>query len=78
MQIFVTGHSLGSGVGTLLSLAMQSYLDEQMGPGAAPAVSASLAAPLNVGGPEFVDYYNERVNARRIAFVYDSIPQVWA
>ncbi|GAB4820078.1 hypothetical protein N2152v2_007124 [Parachlorella kessleri] len=74
--VFVTGHSLGSGVGTLLSLGIQSYLDEQLGADVAPVVSASLAAPLNVGGPEFVDYYNQRVNARRIAFVYDSIPQV--
>ncbi|GAB4823518.1 hypothetical protein N2152v2_010564 [Parachlorella kessleri] len=75
-QVFVGGHSLGSGVGTLLSLAIQSYLDEQLGPEAAPTVSASLSAPLNVGGPEFVDYFNERVNARRIVFQYDAIPQV--
>jgi hypothetical protein len=74
-QIFLGGHSLGGGVGTLLSYAMQSYLDDEMGAGA-PTVNAVLSAPINAGGPEFVGLFNERINARRIVFKYDSAPQV--
>ena len=76
-QIFVTGHSLGGAVGSLLAYAAQSYLDSQLG-AASPAVSAVLFAPPNVGPPAFVDQFNKRVNARRIAMEYDIVPQVGA
>lgn len=71
----MTGHSLGGGVGTLVSYAAQSYLNQQMG-AAAPAVSSVLFAPPNAGSPEFVDSFNQLVNARRLAFEYDIVPQV--
>lgn len=74
-QVFVTGHSLGAGVGTLVSYAAQSYLNQQMG-AAAPVVGAVLTAPPNAGSPEFVNAFNQLVNARRLAFEYDIVPQV--
>ncbi len=54
---------------------MQRFLDEAVGTGA-PVVDAALSAPLNVGGPEFVGLFNQHVNARRVVFQYDVIPQV--
>ncbi len=71
----MTGHSLGAGVGTLVSYAAQSYLNQQQG-AAAPVVGAVLVAPPNAGSPEFVDSFNQLVNARRLAFEYDIVPQV--
>lgn len=71
----MTGHSLGGGVGTLVAYAAQSYLNQQMG-AAAPAVGSVLFAPPNAGSPEFVDSFNQLVNARRLAFEYDIVPQV--
>ncbi|PRW33116.1 lipase [Chlorella sorokiniana] len=75
-QVFVTGHSLGAGVGTLLSYATQSYLNEKLG-AAAPVVGAVLVAPPNAGSPQFVDAFNTLVNARRLAFEYDIVPQAF-
>lgn len=75
-QVFVTGHSLGAGVGTLVSYAAQSYLNQQMG-AAAPVVGAVLTAPPNAGSPEFVNAFNQLVNARRLAFEYDIVPQAF-
>lgn len=74
-QVLLTGHSLGAGVGTLVSYAAQSYLNQQMG-AAAPVVGAVLTAPPNAGSPEFVNAFNQLVNARRLAFEYDIVPQV--
>lgn len=42
-EVFVTGHSLGGAVGTLVSYAVQQLLDSRMGR-AAPTVSAVLFA----------------------------------
>lgn len=39
-------------------------------------VSALLVAPPNAGSPAFVEAFNRRVNARRLAAEYDIVPQV--
>lgn len=79
-QVTITGHSLGAGVSTLLAYAAQQYLDQQyhsrqLPKGGTPAVGAVLFAPPNVGPPGFVERANALVNARRLAYVYDIIPQ---
>lgn len=73
-QVYLAGHSLGGGVGTLLAYAAQSHLGQQLGD-AAPVISTALFAPPNAGSPEFVASYNERVNGRRIAYQDDLVPQ---
>lgn len=77
-EVYVAGHSLGGGVATLVAYAAQAFLEEQMGAAAAPLVSAVLYAPPNVGPPQFAEAFNERVNGRRLAFVYDIVPQASA
>lgn len=62
-------------MGTLLAYAAQSWLDERMG-AAAPVVGAALFAPPTAGSPQFVERFNKLVNARRLAFEYDIVPQV--
>lgn len=74
-ELFVTGHSLGAGVATLVAFAAQGYLDGAIGAGGAPAVGAVLFAPPNAGSPAFVAQYDARVNSRRLAFEYDIVPQ---
>lgn len=75
-EVYVAGHSLGGGLGTLVAFAAQAFLDEQMGAAAAPLISAALFAPPNVGPPQFVEAFNAQVNSRRLAFIYDIVPQV--
>ena len=75
-QFFVTGHSLGGAVGSLLAYASQSLLKSIFPAGKAPRVDAVLFAPPNAGPPAFVDQFNKLVNARRIAMEYDIVPQV--
>ena len=77
-QIFVTGHSLGGAVGSLLAYAAQSYLNSRFRAGRAPVVNAVLFAPPNAGPPAFVDEFNKRVNARRVVFEFDVVPRVAA
>lgn len=74
----MAGHSLGAGVATLVSFASQAWLDTELGAegGGAPVVGALLVAPPNAGPPEFVEQFNARVNARRLAMQYDIVPQV--
>lgn len=82
-QVFIAGHSLGGGVATLLAFAAQQFLEGEAaaagaGPanGTAPLVSVLLVAPPSVGPPDFVARFNRLVNARRLAFEYDIVPQV--
>lgn len=63
-------------MGSLLAFAAQAYLDEQLGAGEAPTVSAALFAPPNVGPAAFVSNFNRLVNARRIAYDDDIVAQV--
>ncbi len=81
--MFIAGHSLGGGVATLLAYAAQQFLRAEAvaagaGPGnsTAAVVSALLVAPPSVGPPDFVARFNQLVNARRLAFQYDIVPQV--
>lgn len=74
-DVFVAGHSLGGGVGTLVALAAQQHLDARLGAG--PVVSAVVYGAPTVGGPAFVNLFNARVNARRVAFQYDIVPQAF-
>ncbi|KAL4431070.1 hypothetical protein ABPG75_006326 [Micractinium tetrahymenae] len=83
-QVFIAGHSLGAGVATLLAYAAQQLLDAEaaaagaaLGNGTAPIVSALLVAPPSVGPPDFVAQFNTLVNARRLAFDYDIVPQAF-
>lgn len=69
-QVYVTGHSLGGSVATLVAYAAQQYLVQRLRSAAAPVVSAALFAPPSVGPPQFVSSFNSLVNARRIAFEY--------
>ena len=39
-------------------------------------LDAYLFAPPNAGNAVFAEAFNRRVNARRLPFVYDLIPQV--
>jgi hypothetical protein len=74
-QNFVTGHSLGGAVGSLLAYAAQSYLNSRFRAGRAPVVNAVLFAPPNAGPPAFVDEFNKRVNARRVVSSSTSCPR---
>ncbi|KAL4425099.1 hypothetical protein ABPG77_010413 [Micractinium sp. CCAP 211/92] len=83
-QVFIAGHSLGGGVATLLAYAAQQFLRaEAVAAGARPGnstaavVSALLVAPPSVGPPDFVARFNQLVNARRLAFQYDIVPQAF-
>ena len=49
---------------------MQSYLESSV------KVDALLYAPPNVGDSAFAASFGKRVNARRLPFLYDLIPQV--
>ena len=73
-QVFVTGHSLGAAVATLVGFSAQGHLDSALG-AKAPVVGVVLAAPPNVGPPAFTSAFNTKVNARRLAFQYDIVPQ---
>lgn len=57
---------------------LQVYLDEHLAAANKQpvAVGALLFAAPNVGDDAFVAEYNMKVNARRISFIYDMIPQV--
>jgi hypothetical protein len=62
----------------LLQLALQAYIDQKSGGSrqAAAKVDALLFAPPNVGNIDFVRSFNARVNARKVQFAYDLVPQV--
>lgn len=59
-------------------LLLQVYLDRKLAAaGKQPvAIGALLFAPPNVGDDTFVTDFNKKVNARRIAYVADIVPQV--
>jgi hypothetical protein len=61
-RVIVAGHSLGGGVGQLLSLALA--IDFPSIP-----VDAALFAPPTAGDGAFADAFNQRVNGRRVAYV---------
>lgn len=69
-HIYVTGHSLGAGVATLVGYAAQQQV------GSSVTVDTVLFAPPNVGSSAFTDSFNKLVNGRRIAYVTDVVPQV--
>lgn len=77
-SVTIAGHSLGAAMATMLSYRAQVYLDQQLPAAGKPplAVGALLFAAPNVGNNAFVAAFNSKVNARRIAYVYDLIPQV--
>lgn len=72
-NVYIVGHSLGAGVATLVSYAVQSYVKYHK---LSTKVDAMLFAPPNVGDPLFAALYGRVVNARRVPFVSDLIPQV--
>jgi hypothetical protein len=63
--ITISGHSLGAGVSTLMSYAVQAYLANN-GLGNI-LVSAALFAPPNVGPPSFAQSFNNEVNGRYVS-----------
>jgi len=63
--ITISGHSLGAGVATLMSYAVQAYLAKN-GQSNIP-VSAALFAPPNVGPPAFTEDFNKKVNGRCVS-----------
>ena len=75
-QVFVAGHSMGAGIATLIGYATQTYLNTKMGEGKAVVASVALFAPPNVGPTAFATTFDQTVNARRVAFDYDIVPQV--
>eukprot|EP00775_Hariotina_reticulata_P007421 gene7421-7630_t len=76
-SVSVAGHSLGAGVATIVAYMAQAYLDQKLSVRVAKVkVDAYLFAPPNVGDAVFVAAYNRMVNARRIVFQYDLIPQM--
>lgn len=77
-EVSISGHSLGAAMATMLSYRAQLLLDEKLpAAGKGPVkVDALLFAPPQVGDAAFAAAFNKRVNARRIAFKYDVVPQV--
>ncbi|EFN56007.1 expressed protein [Chlorella variabilis] len=75
-EVWVTGHSLGAGIGTMVAFAAADYLAASMGPDEAPVVQAVLFAPPQVGDSSFVDAYNQLVNGRMVDYADDIINQV--
>ncbi|WIA41719.1 hypothetical protein OEZ86_009064 [Tetradesmus obliquus] len=73
-NVYVAGHSLGAGVATLLSYGMQTCLQQHEGPQV--KLAALLMAPPNAGNAAFAAQFNKAVNARRLPFSFDVIPQV--
>lgn len=73
-EVYVSGVSLGAAVGSLIAYQAQSALNTAL-PGKAPRVDAVLIAPPNVGGETWARNFNRLVNARRIAFTKDLVPQ---
>jgi hypothetical protein len=58
---------------------LQAYMDQKTAGSnkqAAAKVDALLFAPPNVGNIEFVRAFNSLVNARKVQFAYDVVPQV--
>eukprot|EP00878_Enallax_costatus_P042550 GHUV01049946.1.p1 GENE.GHUV01049946.1~~GHUV01049946.1.p1 ORF type:complete len:320 (+),score=33.21 GHUV01049946.1:1365-2324(+) len=77
-HIAVTGHSLGAGVSTLFAYGLQLAVNKMTGGKrhSSIRVDTVLFAPPNAGSPAFVASFNNLVNARRIAFENDIVPQV--
>ncbi|GAX76022.1 hypothetical protein CEUSTIGMA_g3465.t1 [Chlamydomonas eustigma] len=74
--ITVSGYSLGAALSTLLSFMAQELVDQMSTVGDKVHISAVLIAPPNVGDHSFVASFNRKVNARRVPFLYDVIPQL--
>ncbi len=73
-SITVSGHSLGAGVSTLMSYAVQGFLANN---GINDiVVGAGLFAPPNVGPPQFAQDFNAKVNGRRVAWQTDVVTEV--
>lgn len=64
-SITVSGHSLGAGVSTLMSYAIQAYLGNK-GLGNI-VVDGILFAPPNVGPPQLAQDFNKKVNGRYVS-----------
>ncbi|KAH7620836.1 hypothetical protein Ndes2526B_g04770 [Nannochloris sp. 'desiccata'] len=73
-SITVSGHSLGAGVSTLMSYAIQAYLGNK-GLGNI-VVDGILFAPPNVGPPQLAQDFNKKVNGRRVAWQTDVVTEV--
>jgi hypothetical protein len=73
-SLVFTGHSLGGGVGTILSMMAATWLEQNGHAGL--LVDAVLFAPPTAGDATFVAAFNQRVNARMIKFANDVVPQV--
>lgn len=60
------------------AVALQAYIDQKSASSGhtAARVDALLFAPPNVGNRQFVRAFNARVNARKVQFAYDLVPQV--
>lgn len=73
-RLFVTGHSLGSGLSTLAVPAVITHSDYR--PGKRPVLHYNLASP-RVGDPAFATAYNtNRVPTYRVVNTCDLVPQV--
>uniref|UniRef100_A0A383WB42 Fungal lipase-type domain-containing protein n=1 Tax=Tetradesmus obliquus TaxID=3088 RepID=A0A383WB42_TETOB len=77
-SVSIAGHSMGGSVATLLAYAAQGYLLSQPKTKTFKnvKVDAYLFAAANVGNADFVEDFNDLVNARRYSFAFDLIPQL--
>eukprot|EP00798_Chlamydomonas_sp_ICE-L_P016668 gene16668-22923_t len=75
-HVAVSGHSLGAGVGSILSYLVQQYLNEAIPGLNRIKVDAFLFGSPNAGDNAFNEKLAQKVNIRDISFIYDVISQV--
>lgn len=77
-SVTVSGHSLGGGVASLVAYGLYQKFQgvKETAKWQRPIINAVLFAPPNAGTSEFVTAFNAAVNARRLAFASDLVPQV--
>jgi acetyl esterase/lipase len=62
-HIFVTGHSLGAGLASMVGLRLQKYLDYT------PSVDVIGFGGPNTGDAEFAEAFRASVNSRHVIFL---------
>eukprot|EP00798_Chlamydomonas_sp_ICE-L_P024870 gene24870-10530_t len=75
-HVAVSGHSLGAGVGTILSYLVQQYIDENSPRHNKIKVDAFLFAAPNAGNQAFNKKLAQKVNIRSIIFNNDVVHQI--